>query len=115
MCLCLARSMARIAKKPTSKARPVTAPGYASWIALVAATTLGAGQFASLRAEIRGEPEVAVDDGKIGYRLVVQSYASTGEVAADGLPAAGARPLASTQRSITAQELQDGVTLDIVQ
>lgn len=109
--------LARMARSPKTiaKARAVTAPGYASWIALVAATTLGAGQFASFRAEIRAEPEVTVDDAKTGYRLVVQSYAATGAVAANGLPAAGARPLASTQRAITAQELREGVAVDIVQ
>lgn len=100
----------------SKKARGIVATaGHASWIALVAATTLGAVQFASLRAEIKAEPGVAVDDAAGEYRLVVQSYASDGSVAADGLPAVGAKALASSQRAITAQELREGIAVDILQ
>jgi hypothetical protein len=100
----------------SKKARGIVATaGHASWIALVAATTLGAVQFASLRAEIKAEPGVTVDDAAGEYRLVVQSYASERSVAADGLPAAGAKALASAQRAITAQELRDGIAVDILQ
>src|SRR5262245_23052265 len=106
----------RLAMAHSKKARGIVATaGHASWIALVAATTLGAGQFASLRAEIRTEPGITVDDAKRSYRLVVQSYAPEGIVASDGLPEAGARALASAQRAITAEELREGIAVDILQ
>jgi hypothetical protein len=99
----------------SKKSRGIVATaGHASWIALVAATTLGAVQIASLRAEITAEAGVTVDDADVGYRLVVQSYAPDGLVA-DGLPAAGAKALASAQRAITAEELREGIAVDIVQ
>ncbi len=87
----------------------------ASWLALVAATTLGLGQVGRVRAEISAD-QLAVDDGDAGqaYRLIVQSY-SPEAVGADHLPGEHARPLASTQRAITPEELQRGVAVDIVQ
>jgi hypothetical protein len=92
-----------------------SAAGGVSWLALVAATTLGIGQVDRVRAEISADPGVvgAEVDGD-DYRLIVQSYTpeSVGE---DHLPAAHARPLASTQRAITAEELKKGVEVDIVQ
>ncbi len=87
----------------------------ASWLALVAATTLGLGQVGRVRAEISADP-LTVDDGDSAdaYRLIVQSYAPEA-VGADHLPGEHARPLGSTQRAITAEELRRGIAVDIVQ
>jgi hypothetical protein len=77
-----------------------------SWIALLAATTLGDAA-GTLRAEVRagGLP------GAAAYRLVVQSYdASEGP-----LPARGARPVGSIQRAVTADELRQGVRVDLLE
>jgi len=94
-----------------SRSNAVAATG-ASWIALVAATTIGLGHVARVRAEISAEPGSEV--GPESYRLIVQSYAPK-SVGADERPANHARPLASTQRAITAEELKKGVAVDIVQ
>jgi hypothetical protein len=77
-----------------------------SWLALLAATTLGDGAD-TLHAEVRatglskGEP----------YRLVVQSY---DEVTA-GRPAPAARPVGSIQRAVTADELRHGVHVNLLE
>lgn len=47
------------------------------------------------------------------YRLIVQSYSAANIV--DGVPRAHARPLASAQRSVTAEELSQGVAIDVVE
>jgi hypothetical protein len=85
-----------------------------SWLALVAATSLGIGQMDRVRAEISSDAEVGAEVDGETYRLIVQSYAPD-SVGADHLPAAHARPLASAQRAITAEELRKGVEVDIVQ
>jgi hypothetical protein len=84
----------------------------ASWMALVAATTIGLGHLDRVRAE------VSADTGALGtaggrYRLVVQSYASA-SMAAGKLPGLGHKPLASAQRSVTAEELSRGVAIDVL-
>ena len=82
-------------------------------MALVAATTLG------LQAIQRVRAEVSMGAGKLGsdavseYRLIVQSYSPANIV--DGVPRAHARPLASAQRSVTAEELNQGVAIDVVE
>ena len=89
-----------------------SAAAGASWMALVAATTLG------LEGVQRVRAEVSVGAGKLGpgaageYRLIVQSYSAASIV--DGVPRAHARPLASTQRSVTPAELAQGVAIDVV-
>jgi hypothetical protein len=85
-----------------------------SWLALVAATSLGIGQMDRVRAAISSDAEVGAEVDGETYRLIVQSYAPD-SVGADHLPAAHARPLASAQRAITAEELRKGVEVDIVQ
>lgn len=80
-------------------------------MALVAATTLGLGPVARHRAEVSVDSRLVGDSGR--YRLIVQSYAA-GSVGADRLPQKSARPLASTQRSVTAEELARGVAVDVV-
>ena len=84
-------------------------------MALVAATTLGTGQFASLRARVSADhgPE-AVGSQSSGYRLIVQSYAP-GTLNSEQLPGEYARPLGSTQRSVTREELRRGVSVDVLQ
>jgi hypothetical protein len=83
-------------------------------MALVAATTLGLGDFGHLRAEISGDASAAPEgEAPSGYRLVVQAYAPD---ALDGdRPAARAKPLSSVQRAVTASELQRGLSVDLVQ
>jgi hypothetical protein len=81
-------------------------------MALVAATTLG------LEGVQRVRAAVSVGAGQLGtnaaseYRLIVQSYSAANIV--DGVPRAHARPLASTQRSVTPAELAQGVAIDVV-
>jgi hypothetical protein len=104
----------RRAQRVAVKAAASVAAG-ASWMALVAATTLGIGQFARVRAEIStGHRLRSGDDGEGALRLIVQSYAPE-SVGADRLPAAFARPLGSVQRAVTADELRHGVFVDVVQ
>ena len=85
-----------------------------SWLALVAATSLGIGQVDRVRAAISSDAEIGAEVGGEEYRLIVQSYAPE-SVGADHRPTAHARPLASAQRAITAEELRKGVEVDILQ
>jgi hypothetical protein len=92
-----------------------TAAVGASWMALVAATTLGLGPVGRVRAEISSDQSVLSDDGDAeGMRLIVQSYAAE-SVGADHMPGEFARPLGSIQRAITADELRRGLAVDVVQ
>jgi len=76
-----------------------------SWLALLAATTLGDGAD-TLHAEVRANGLRAG-----AYRLVVQSYdASHGKV-----PGPDARPVGSVQRAVTADELRDGVHVNLLE
>src|SRR5258708_39191851 len=86
------------ARKPlASRASRSVAAG--SWLALLAATTLGDAAD-TVRAEVRAVGLAA--DGV--YRLVVQSYdASSGAV-----PDRSSRPIGSLQRAVTAGELRPG-------
>jgi len=81
-----------------------------SWAALVAATTLGLGATAPLRAQVRAG--VALGEGP--YRLVVQSY-DAGSLRGGAIPAADARPLGSMQREVTAEELRRGVPVTVLE
>jgi hypothetical protein len=85
-----------------------------SWLALVAATGLGIYQVGRVRAEITADAVIGTGADGEGYRLIVQSY-TPDSMGDDHLPTAHARPLASTQRAITAEELKKGVEVDIVQ
>jgi hypothetical protein len=76
---------------------------------LLAATTLGAGRFDQIRARVSGTGETGRS-----YRLVVQSYAESA-VDASGMPGRRARPIASTQRRVTAEELANGVSVSVMQ
>lgn len=84
----------------------------ASWMALVAATTMGLGHVDRVRAEVSADTaKLGVGSGR--YRLVVQSYARE-SVSADSLPSSRQKPLASAQRSVTAEELSRGVAVDVL-
>jgi hypothetical protein len=63
-----------------------------------------------VRARVRAD----VLDDTDGLRLVVQSYLP-GQLASGVLPGALEKPVASTQRAVTAEELRRGVVVDMVQ
>lgn len=86
---------------------PLSAP--VTWLALLAATTLGAGELDQVRAWVSGGL-----DGGDSYRLVVQTYAPQ-SVDAQGRLSPRARPLGSMQRAVTAEELSRGVPVSVVQ
>lgn len=101
----------RSAKRSLGVALGSAAAG-ASWMTLVAATTVGLTELRRVRAEVSAQsPELSREDSH-GYRLVVQSYADENLV--DGVPSVHARPLASAQRSVTAEELSRGVAVDVM-
>jgi len=77
-----------------------------SWIALVAATTLGDAAGA-VRAEVRAE---GLTSGQV-YRLVVQSF---DRGTAHG-PGRDERPIGSVQRVVTGDELRHGVLVSVVE
>lgn len=83
----------------------------ASWMALLAATTIGLGHLDRVRAEVSADKGAFEAGGR--YRLVVQSY-SRESVAAGNLPGSRHKPLASAQRSVTAEELSRGVAVDVL-
>ncbi|HYP75532.1 MAG TPA: hypothetical protein VER12_06250 [Polyangiaceae bacterium] len=89
-----------------------SAAASASWMALLAATSLGAVSVERMRAEVSAQDLAAPTSA--GYRLIVQSYASN-SVAANQLPGVNHRPLASAQRAVTAEELAHGVAVDVLQ
>jgi hypothetical protein len=90
--------------KPARRARSAAA---GSWLALLAATTLGDAAN-TLRAEVRAN--VGPSDGAM-YRLVIQSYDKS-----DGaVPSRDARPVGSMQRSVTAEELRQGVHVNLLE
>jgi hypothetical protein len=99
----------------TRKARPSvvsSAAASASWMALLAATSIGAVSVERMRAEVSAQNLGAATSA--GYRLIVQSYAR-GSMAANQLPGASHRPLASVQRAVTAEELARGIAVDVLQ
>ena len=77
-----------------------------SWLALLAATTLGDGAD-TVRAEVRADGRVA--DGV--YRLVVQSY----DTSHGTVPDLSSRPVGSLQRAVTADELRHGVQVNLLE
>jgi hypothetical protein len=79
-------------------------------MSLLAATTLGVSGVDQLRARISAGEYV----GEGELRLIVQSYARK-NLDGRALPQAHAQPLASTQRSITAEELRNGIDVSVLQ
>lgn len=88
------------------------APAGVSWVALVAATTLGIAGVQRVRAAVSADPR-ELGESREGYRLIVQSYAPS-SFGSGQLPLGRTRPLASTQLPITAGELARGVAVDVV-
>jgi hypothetical protein len=77
-----------------------------SWMALLAATTLG-WDGRTLRAMVRADETLALDDSAT-YALVVQSY--------DGSSIEeGARPVGSLQRFVSGAELRRGVDVNLIE
>jgi len=105
-------SETRIGMRKTHSSVVSSAAASASWIALLAATSLGAVSVERMRAEVSAQDLAAATSA--GYRLIVQSYASK-SVAANQLPGANHRPLASVQRAVTAEELAHGIAVDVLQ
>ena len=89
-----------------------TSPAGVSWVALVAATTLGVGGVQRVRAAVSADPR-ELGHSHNGYRLIVQSYAPS-SLGSGQLPAGRARPLASTQRAITPEQLARGISVDML-
>jgi hypothetical protein len=75
-------------------------------MALLAATTLG-DVADTVHAEVRAD---GLSHGR-AYRLVVQSY----DASRGAMPGSDARPVGSTQRAVTADELRQGVHVDLLE
>src|SRR5687768_12803776 len=107
--------MRKSKEKRQSKASVVmtTAATGASWMALLAATTIGIGNIQRVRAEVSANIHAIGDSGTDAYRLIVQSYPRA-SLAQGALPGAKVRPLGSAQRAITLEELARGVSVDVV-
>lgn len=92
--------------------RQPTPAGPVSWLALVAATTLGAARAETVQAEIEIDPHAIAAPGPL--RLIVQSYPKA-LVGSTTLPSETARPLGSAQRAVTPAELSRGIRVDLVE
>lgn len=103
----------KTSRTKTSRRTAVAAAATgASWVALVAATTIGIGSVQRVRAAVSADPR-QLAHSRDGYRLIVQSYARS-SLSAGELPAQAARPIASTQRAITREELARGIAVDVL-
>src|SRR5262249_28130209 len=79
-----------------------------SWMAILAATTLGGNAKAgTVHAEVRTDDELPDTE----YRLIVQSY----DAAVGSVPGARTKPVGSVQRAVTADELRRGVKIDLLE
>lgn len=96
-------------RHPTPR-KPTVGP--VSWLALIAATTLGAARADTVRAEIEIDPQEVSDAGP--YRLIVQSY-PTAHLGQNVLPNGSAKPLGSAQRAVTPADLAQGLRVDLVE
>lgn len=109
-CLLLpVKLMAAARKTPAQRAGETVARG-ASWMSLLAAATLGITNVDQLRAHISSGDHVGEGD----LRLIVQAY-DKHALDDSSLPQRGALPLASSQRSITAEELKRGIDVSFLQ
>ena len=91
-----------------AKRRPVA--GSASWLALVAATSLGIAHAETVRTEVKLGGDAPTGGGR--YRLIVQSYDKLER--ASFIPAS-VRPRASVQRAVTADDLARGIRIDLIE
>jgi len=94
--------------QPKSKRRP--GAGSVSWLALVAATSLGIAHAETVRAEVKFTGDALEGGGR--YRLIVQSYDKLDR--ASFIPSS-VRPRASAQRSVTADDLARGIRIDLIE
>jgi hypothetical protein len=94
--------------QPKSKRRPRA--GSVSWLALVAATSLGIGYAETVRAEVKFAGGALEAGGR--YRLIVQSYDKLDR--ASFIPSS-LRPRASAQRAVTADDLARGIRIDLIE
>jgi hypothetical protein len=103
-----------VTTRRSKKSRILSAgPAGVSWVALVAATALGIPAVQRVRAAVTADPRELGGESGDGYRLIVQSYAPS-SLRSGQLPAGRARPLASTQRAITPEQLRRGIAVDMV-
>src|SRR6185503_5673260 len=94
--------------QPVVKRRAVA--GSVSWLALVAATSLGIAHAETVRAEVKFTGDALAGGGR--YRLIVQSYDKLDR--ASFIPSS-VRPRASAQRSVTADDLARGIRIDLIE
>lgn len=94
----------------SSRTTPQRVASAASWMSLLAAATLGVSGVNQVRARISSVEELLAD-GEL--RLIVQSYPR--DRLSEGRPERYAQPLASTQRSITPEELKRGIDVSVVE
>ena len=80
----------------------------ASWLALLATTTLGA-ESSTLLAEVQLEPRARAPHQQCPQRLIVQVYPG-----AQSLSDNDSKPTSSAQRAVTVQELRKGVAVHLV-
>jgi len=99
---------AKVSPSQTIPKRRVVAES-ASWLALVAATSLGIPYAETVRTEIKLPPDALESGGR--YRLIVQSYDTLGR---PSLIPSG-KPRASTQRTVTRADLVGGVRIDLIE
>jgi hypothetical protein len=83
-----------------------------SWVALLAATALGVAGVQRVRAAVSADPK-DLGQSRDGYRLIVQSYAPS-SLGTGQLPGGRSRPLASTQRAVTSEQLARGISIDML-
>jgi len=100
------------ATNKTKRERAKAPVAGASWMALLAATTVGIGTIHRVRAAVSADPRQLADSQQ-GYRLIVQSYAPS-SLSGGRMPGSRGRPLGSTQRAITPAELRKGVAVDVL-
>lgn len=94
--------------RPARRSGIASAASGASWLALLASTTLGIADLDAVKAHV-----TARDLGGDGeFRLIVQSYAPGSLSQGHLVP--HARPLGSTQRAVTADEMAQGVSVQVV-
>jgi len=72
--------------------------------------TLGAGELEQVQAHISG----AALGSEGSHRLVLHSYAPS-KLDARGRPEVGARPIGSLQRSVSSEELENGLSVSLMQ
>lgn len=93
-------SISKTVSSPRRKTTLERAKQATSWLALVAATSIGVAA-SSVAAEIRTTVETP---SRGTLRLVVQAFGDD-----------AARPVCATQRAVTAEELRRGIRVDVVE